>query len=105
MLSQALWGSDQDFNDWRRVFFPEIHKQQMVTVLQPGEKQLGWWTPESLGVPNAPEVKGMSENERTMYATSIMLLTYPPIRYLPSFRPVIDIETNSPDAEIPITFK
>ncbi|MDD5704345.1 MAG: hypothetical protein PHR35_00350 [Kiritimatiellae bacterium] len=70
VLSLALYQvGGKDWQEWNRRFYPDLVERQVQ------RKTLGWWTPESMGVPDMPEIKGMSADETRVYATSLMLLT------------------------------
>lgn len=90
-----------DWLEWNRQFYPDLVKNQVCW----GDH--GWWTPESLGVRDTPEVRGMSSDDVRIYTTSLMLLTLQRPRILPSYRPPAEEEDrqgldNDDDIEIKI---
>ena len=80
MLSKVLpRGRSTDWMTWSRSFYPDVVSRQLV------DGKHGWWTPAALGLPATPEIEGLSEDEAAIYTTALMLMTYPPERWRPSF--------------------
>ncbi len=85
LLSRALFHiGGKEWQEWNRSFYPDLVRSQRRKANH------GWWTPKSLGVGNTPEVDGMTAKESRIYATCLMLMTFPPIRYLPIFQPSLE---------------
>jgi hypothetical protein len=85
VLSLTLFSvGGKDWTDWNRRFYPELVRSQIV------KKELGWWTPECLGVGKSTETSGMSSDDARIYTTSLMMLTLHQRRILPSFRPAVE---------------
>ncbi len=81
LLSQSHFQiGGKEWGEWYHSFHPELVRSQRRKANH------GWWTPKSLGVDNTPEVAGMTAKESRIYATCLMLMTFPPLRFLPSFQ-------------------
>ncbi len=90
LLSRAfLIIGGNEWAEWNRTFSAEMVRSQHRMA------NYGWWTMKSLGVGNTPEVDGMTAKESRIYATCLMLMSFPPIRNLPSFKP--NIESDDPE--------
>ena len=71
----------KDWMEWSSQFDQDLITRQIT------KKTLGWWTAKSLGVPDTPEIKGLSKKEADIYTTSLMLLSLQRPHFYPSFRP------------------
>lgn len=94
VLSLTLFSvGAKDWTEWNRTFYPQLVRSQIV------KKELGWWTPQCLGVGDTTETSGMSPGDARIYTTSLMMLTLQQRRILPSFRPAVEDDTNQLDDE------
>ncbi len=81
LLTQSIYQiGGKAWEDWNNIFFPELVRSQRRKANN------GWWSPKSLGVSNTQEADGMTAKESRIYATSLMLMTFPRRRNLPSFQ-------------------
>ncbi len=85
LLSRSLFHiGGKEWDEWSQSFYPELVRYQRRKANH------GWWTPKSLGVDNTSEIAGMTPKESHIYATCLMLMTFPPRRYLPTFKTPIE---------------
>jgi hypothetical protein len=83
LLTQSIYRmGGKEWDDWNKIFFPELVRSQRRKA------NYGWWSPKSLGIRNTREADGMTAKESRIYATSLMLMTFPRRRNLPSFQPL-----------------
>ncbi len=82
MLSLALlWYGRGDWEEWSQKAIPKI------TGNQQRRGGLGWWAPRSVGRATTG-VRGLSRQERDIYVTSLMLMSFPPHRVLPPYQKI-----------------
>jgi hypothetical protein len=72
-----LWAGGKDWQDWHKIFYADVISRQSM------EKSLGWWPAEALSIDplSLPE---FARSDTSVYVTSMVLLTFPPDRILPS---------------------
>ncbi len=74
LLSHALLrAGGKDWTQWSEYFFPLLARSQVR------KGNLGWWTAESLDI-EPPDSRLISADERNLFVTACLLLTYPPPR-------------------------
>lgn len=73
---------------WGQEFYPDIFARQT------DKKGYSWWRATSLDLKDHSELNGMTATEADIYTTSMLLLTLPPPRWLPSFDPLIKPDIN-----------
>lgn len=69
----------EDWSAWDQTFYASLLKQQLI------EGEVGWWTLESLGIESASEFPQWSRPEADIGTTALLLMTFPPVRHLPTF--------------------
>jgi len=70
----------KEIKKFQQAFWPEIWKSQTV------KDNMGRWSEKSLGIENNPDLKGLSEKDKSIYITSMLMISVPPTRYLPTFK-------------------
>lgn len=86
----------KDWSRWIRALAEDTNGRQKT------HRRWGWWTAESLGLP-ATSVPDMSERDRDVYVTSLILMARTPPRVLPSYgRPSIGEPDESPHGDVEV---
>jgi hypothetical protein len=79
MLSKTLFcAGRKDYQEWQRTFYADVLSHQLK------RKTLGWWTAESMGL-SPKQMPDLAGSEKDVYVTCMILLTFSPPRFLPTF--------------------